>query len=258
MKYGYAKSVHEKVAEEVFPDSSDISGYSPIPCMLIGFVNRSGSNYLAELLRSTGAFTGLEEPLNDHSMRVLGARFGARTLADYVIRLHREQTRQKGQVWGMKVGWMQLAMLLRAKLVPDLLLPRMIVVRRRDVVSQAISLYIAERTAQWTTNDAQVRGRGEVEYDGQRILNTLRGIVQSYASLQQVAVLGSIPFNEVYYEDLMDCPSSVVSRLTETMSGKALAPRPDIVRIGIQRDTLDYDLKARFLTDLTDLRWEAS
>ena len=259
MRFGYAKSAHEKVAEEVFPDPSDLpAGQPTIPCLLIGFVNRSGSNYLAELLRSTGGFSGLDESLNDHSMRVLGGRYQVRSLADYIVRLHREQGRQKGSIWGMKVGWMQLAMLLRARIVPELLAPRMVLVRRRDIVSQAVSLYIAERTSQWTTNDPQAKSREEVEYDGQRILNTLRGIVQSYANLQQVALLGGIPVVDVFYEDLLDCPARIVAGLTESLSGRALGPDPSSVKIGILRDGLDAELKQRFLAELDALQWDAS
>ena len=257
MKFSYAKSVHEQIAEQVFTDLDNVvSAQAPAPCLLIGFVNRSGSNYLGELLRSTGGFVGLEEPLNDYSLRVLSEKFQVNQFSLYLERLRSEQMRYCGQLWGMKVGWLQLVLLLRTQAIPRLLTPRMVIVKRRDLIGQAVSLYIAERTAQWTAAEPAKIGRDSVEYDGQKILNTLRGIMQSYNALEQVALLAAIPITEVIYEELSDNPISEIAKLTRAICGRALGPELQAVKLRVQRDELNEQLKRRFLKDLPTMEWE--
>jgi LPS sulfotransferase NodH len=256
MEFTYEQSPHEKTLYEVFTDAPEVAPHpSRLRCVLLGFVNRSGSNYLADLLRSTGKFVGLDESLNDYSFRELAPAYGTKSFAEYLKRLHWEQASRPGQIWGMKVGWMQLTMLLRTRAIPNLLDPSLVLIRRRDVIAQAISYFIATKTQQWTTSDEAVVDRNKVVYDGQDILDIIQHIMQDYSMFDQIVTCTGLPYGEIFYEDLLDSPEKIICNIARTLCGHAFAVAPDTVRVKIQRDVVDQQFKERFLDDLSELHW---
>lgn len=256
LRFSYPKSPHERTIEEIFGEGAVVpDSEAPFSCVVVAFVNRSGSNYLAQLLKSTGAFCGFSECLNAPTIRFLAPRYGASSFSEYLKRHRTEDTRGQNRAWGLKAGWMQLAMLYRLRAIPYLLTPTIVFVRRLDLISQAVSLYIAEQTAQWTTLDKLSRPRGEVPYDGARILGHYRSIVESYGRLEQITTLCGLPTHHVVYEDLLSNANVVVANLTGALTGRKLSPTPDDVRISIQRDGLNCEFRDRFLGDLQTLEW---
>jgi LPS sulfotransferase NodH len=257
MEFTYLQSNHDAAIEELFVDSAGVPPRDQtFPCVVLGFVNRSGSNYLAELLKSTGRFAGFGECLNAYNVRYLAPRYGVSTFNDYLMRLRKEDLKNSYQTWGIKAGWMQIAMLYRTGAIPNLLRPMLIQVRRRDVISQAVSYFIAEQTAQWTSADKPAIPREKIEYDGQRILNLLRAIVDSYAKLEEIAVVSGCPYHQIFYEDLIDNPYSTITEITRFLIGRALAPVLPAVRLSIQRDQLNEEFRFRFLAELDQLKWK--
>jgi LPS sulfotransferase NodH len=258
MEYPYPKSPHERVAESLFGDLAEPSAQrETVSCVIIGFVNRSGSNYLAELLKSTGRFAGLAECLNAPTMSFLAPRYGAKTLSDYLLRHYKEDLKQQNQMWGLKAGWAQTAMMLRAGVIGNILKPTFINVRRRDIAAQAISYFIAERSNQWTSKEKQTTARGDITYDGAAILGHYRGIVDSYSKLEQITFLSGCPTHCVVYEELLDSPNSEITKLTGAILGRELTPMLSAVEISVQRDELDQTFKSRFLSELAELQWKA-
>jgi trehalose 2-sulfotransferase len=262
MKFQYPVSEHERTAEQIFESGMEVSPTDfRIECVLMAFVNRSGSNYLADLLLSTGAFAGLEEPLNSPTIRYLAPRYGTATLADYLKRVHREQTGQTGKRWGLKVGWVQLAMLIRTKALANLLSPKIIVIRRRDLVAQAVSFYIAEKTQRWiakTDNHAEGPPIEEIPYDGQQILEHLQGIMWSNFMIEKTLFLAQLPSEVIQYETLIDRPQEIISKLVGRILGHNLEPELNAVRTTIQRDGLSGQLKAQFLNEFRQLEFDCA
>lgn len=257
LTFTYTQSLHEKALDEIF-EITDVDGSAPpVNCVLIAFVNRSGSNYLAELLLSTGMFSGLEESINDHTMRYLARAKEIKSFQKYLEFLYESQTKNAGQFWGMKVGWMQLAMLLRVKAIPNALRPHVILIKRRDIIGQTISYYIAERTKQWTSNDEAMVNRNDIEYNGQAILQSMRSIMNSYSLMDQILALSNLPVIQIAYEDLLDVPHATISKITRSICGHEYSPRVGQIRINMQRDGINERLRDNFIRDLGRLKWEA-
>jgi trehalose 2-sulfotransferase len=254
MRFTYNISSHERVQREIFGPQMVESSGPTIRCVVIAFVNRSGSNYLGELLNSTGRFAGFGEYLNDFDMRQLASSIGTTSFGDYLRRLERD-TAKGGQTWGLKAGWMQLLMLLRTRAVPNVLAPTLVCIKRRDVIGQAISLFIAERTGQWKSTASLLKAK--VDYDGSAILAHMRSIMHSYAQLETAVALSGLPCLKVQYEDLLDNPQNVITGLTEKIIGHGFAPDIGAVRTDVQRNELNYSLKQSFMADLGKLEWSA-
>lgn len=255
MKYTYAPSTHDKAAGELFGEQERVAaGGEVTPCLLIGFVNRSGSNYFAELLQSTGAFAGLRESLNDNAMRLACENNELRGSRAYLEHLRRTQIEQPGQMWGVKTNWVQVAMLMRWRAIPHMLAPKMVIVSRKDILGQAVSFYIAKHTKQWRSVDEAADV--EVTYNFKQLMNTMRSVGRSYFILRQTAAMAQIPCREIVYEDLLAAPDSVIGDVTEWLVGRRLVPVQEQVGIAIQRNSRNAELKARFLEDLRTMKWE--
>jgi len=258
LQYTYPMSEHERTINEIFGDGVNVAPQPrQYPCVIIAFVNRSGSNYLAELLKSTGKFAGLGESLNAHTVKYLAPRYRAVTFADYLIRLRQEDLRGSDKVWGLKTGWMQFSMLCRSRAIPNLLRPQIILIRRRDIVAQAISYYIAEQTAQWTSKESATIDRDKITYDGAKIMKHLVSIVDSNSKLQTVLTLSGCPFEEIVYEDLIQDPDRVLLSVTEKLIGSKCRAEHSAVPIKIQRDSTSEFFIEAFRTELNNLIWTA-
>jgi LPS sulfotransferase NodH len=145
-------------------------------------------------------------------------------------------------------------MLARTGMIPNLLHPYIIFVRRRDIIGQAISFLIAEQTQQWTTLDRE--SKKDVVYDADRILLHMRGISNSYAMLEQVLTILRLPVHTVVYEEFLDRPNDIVSRIGLSIAGDALLPHLDELRLSRQRGDLTTKFRQRFYEDLASVGWE--
>ncbi len=254
MNFIYQPSHHDRALDELFGSQAVYAGPSTQRrCVIIAFVNRSGSNHIADALMSTGEFAGLEEILNEPTIRFLTPKYGSTSFPAYLERVYSEQCKSPGLTWGFKAGWMQLAMLMRTKIVPNMFRPTLILVRRRDIIAQAVSFYIADQTSRWTS---LVENKStEPRYNGQELLSILRGLCHSYAMLEQVALCSQLPSLTIIYEDFLDRPNEIISQAGLAINGRALLPRLDRLRLSMQRNELNHAFRARFLEELASMSW---
>lgn len=261
MEFTYTLSAHDKAVDAVFGKEATLEAPEALlNCTIMAFVNRSGSNYVADALRTTGRFVGFDEILNDFAVKRLSEKYKVRSLADYVKRIYAEQVTSPSQIWGLKSGWMQLAMLLRTRIIPNLIKPNIILVRRKDVVGQAISFLIAEQTQRWSAVEKNNTTTGNdsvanVNYNGARILMHLRSIYNSYAMLDQIITLAGLPTFTVVYEEFLDRPNDIVSQIGAIIGGRALLPRLEQLRHSQQRNELNHEFRLRFMAEAAAMRW---
>lgn len=256
MQFNYQATTHDRAIDVLFkePIKSD-PNVGRLSCVIVAFVNRSGSNYLCDLLRSSGVFTEINEILNDGFVTEFTRRNNVSTFDNYLKLQHDEQKASGGTVWGFKAGWAQLCMLKRTGAIPLVLNPVLLKVRRRDVLGQAISFFIAEHTNQWTTLDRAMMKREEIKYDGAKILAHLRNVMFAYSMLDQVTMLCGLPVHELVYEDLLDRPQTIISDVITTVSGQSALPDLSRLRLKVQRDDISQEFRRRFLNEMPSLNW---
>lgn len=141
----------------------------------------------------------------------------------------------------------------------DDLLPnhRWVLLTRRDLIDQAISLFIAKKTGRWLLESGdQWDANAHVKYDYFGIFADLLYTASSALSLDAYFdFLGVTPF-KLHYEDLIERPRQTLDGLFEYL--KLRAPRPlaptlddgNLVRISQHAEGLYTGLRARFLEDL--------
>jgi LPS sulfotransferase NodH len=208
---------------------------------------RSGSNLLCQYLASTGVLGRPLEYFNGPGRRTLG-------LPDYPDDREKQIAcvltigATANGIYGLKIFPEQFdlvaASLSWTRLLPDL---RFVLLKRGDLLAQAISSVRASQTKQWrSTSPAQ----GSAVYDADEIYERLRALVRDYARWDLFFARNGIDPLVVSYESLVESPQGCVDRIAGLfgLQGPALIDAR-LVDLAIQRDALSAEWKTRFLAE---------
>lgn len=253
----YPISEHERVIEAYFEQHRGEDNPGPVSPQsehdryshfVICFVNRSGSNFLARALMSTGQFGRAGEYFNHPQVTRVAADQGIRSLEDYA-RATRTMRMTPNRIFGTKLGWGQLYYLTKRRVIPNIFSDtRFILIERRDVLGQAISFSIAYQTQVW--HSEQQGSQHEYRFDPEDILSRIRGITTAYARFKEYfAVFGIRPIYVVYEELERDVVGTVQRVIEELDLPGCRDARVDPTAIGLQRQRgpLTEQVREKFL-----------
>jgi LPS sulfotransferase NodH len=218
--------------------------------VILGFVNRSGSNMIGDLLAGLDGVSGFREQLNHQQVKKFCTNKKITNFPEYILNI---ATKQDGHTFGIKASADQIRMLARWNIDDMFRDVKMIHVMRNDVVAQAVSLHFARYTQQWS-----VRHTGKdvaVPYDYNSILNKITAINDQNSDLRLTCSVLNIPVHTVLYEDF------VAAKKVGIMSiGRFLNMDLDLSRINEesqfqkQESAKKADMVLRFKNDFFD-RW---
>lgn len=182
--------------------------YEPTRKIMIAHTARSGSNWLSEMLSSTGV-CGFAEWFHGHYMAGVGERLPLDFEAN--DRAYWQKMCTANGVSASKIGWgyitKQLSHWLGPRAVHEWMMgiDNWIHLARRDKVAQAVSLYIANHTKAFTSIEAEKRGTGAVPiYNYYKIDELHCEIEQEDFRWWQWFARNDVPVMAVYYEDLVE------------------------------------------------------
>jgi LPS sulfotransferase NodH len=207
--------------------------------------HRSGSNFLCDLLASTGELGRPREYFSDKSpYRDIERN------PDMLARLLEEATTPNG-VYGLKLFTHQFD-LTRATRWPERLPNlRFILLDRRDLLGQAISYVRANQTRQYRTSDTP---HGEPRYDGKEIARHIARIAESQARWRRYFARNDITPLCMAYEDLAANPQDAVIAVARHIGiGGGVAIDEASIRLRVQRDSLSEEWRQRFVAEARDL-----
>ncbi|MDH3706026.1 MAG: Stf0 family sulfotransferase [Acidimicrobiia bacterium] len=223
---------------------------APEPALLLCFTNRSGSNYLAELLRSTQLLGRAHEAFNPPFVRRNLDRWDLheRTLVSYARNLRPRVTRRGGSPPVFKIGWHQLFVLAEYGVL-DTVFPnrRLVVIRREDLLAQAVSYTIASRTGAWTS--AHQSQDSELDIEPEEVHARIRAVLSATRHFREFAAVTGDEVLDVTYEQVEDDPQHVVDRVFEFAGLPRTPIDPSVVRTSRQRSQLNADIALRVVDD---------
>jgi LPS sulfotransferase NodH len=237
--------MHQQEIEAVFDGKLCWEGSGPViphPLVVIAFTNRSGSNHLAELMRSTGRVAGLGEALNADTVARRCEAWGVETFPGYFTEL----AERHRVPFGVKASWDQLLMLLRCR-IPEMHEGglRVVHIRRRDVVGQAISREIAWQTGKWTSLtpvETQVTPR----YDADRITRQVAAVVREDALFPMIFEAFGLAVTEVTYEALVRQPAETLRHVMQEIGQPCPEWTPSETRLAKQADATNDAFRAAY------------
>jgi LPS sulfotransferase NodH len=230
-----------------FEIPQDTAPYDKPACIML-FTNRSGSSLISEHMRASPYFGGFGEPLNHQFVKEQSVRRSTTSFLEYLQNVQRQHT-ANGELFGMKASVDQALMLMRSRVIPDYYNDvRWVLIERRDIVAQAISMYFAGQSKQWRS-DQEGKAAIEPEYDFERLRLQVQMLSQRYVAMKSFcAVFGIEPYR-ITYEDFAVDPLAGAQALAAHLGVSNAAIDSSKVSTRQQRGDRNADFIQRFLTD---------
>jgi trehalose 2-sulfotransferase len=211
---------------------------------------RSGSNLLCQYLSSTGMLGNPLEYFNGSGRRRLGYPQYPDNPSQQVGWILTEGATPNG-IYGLKIFPAQVELIEKSirwtELLPDL---RFVLLKRCDILGQALSAVRAMQTDQWRSS---MPARGPAVYDSARIYEQLQIAARDYARWDIFFARKAVTPTIIVYEDLLADPQSGVDQIAALfgLRGQARAAS-ERVDLTIQRDATTEEWRARFLAENRD------
>lgn len=235
---------HSLVTDGIVPQRA------PEPALLLCFTNRSGSNYLAELLRSTQLLGRAHEAFNPPFVQRHLERWdlNEETLVSYARNLRPRVTRQGGSPPVFKIGWHQLFVLAETGVL-DTVFPnrRLVIIRREDLLAQAVSFTIASRTGAWTS--AHRTHESDLDIEPAEVHARIRSVLAATRHFREFAAVTGDDVLEVTYEQVESDPQRVVDRIFDFAELPRTPIDPSVVRTARQRSSSNTAIAADVVAD---------
>jgi LPS sulfotransferase NodH len=170
---------------------------------------RSGSTLLGRFLHETKMAGDPQEYFNPPLIALERKRTGQAdmNLATFMKRMEQRRTSPNG-VFGIKMHYSQLLPVFRAKQPNEQVVNylrrtnKLVWIRRRDRLGQAISQAVAVKTNVWSSEDSRFKRDPDVKIHPYEIVETLRLICREDAGWEQLVAAAKLEVHEVWYEDL--------------------------------------------------------
>lgn len=196
-------------------------------CLWIATTPRSGSSFFCERLFQRARIQASAEFLNPRMLRQRGLLEGESS-----YRVSSLESLIESRMSGRKKGSSPICLKVmyahfdRARALAgvreSLGAHPVVLLQRRDVVSQAVSLYIAEFTSQWVSFKPALRDAASLPYSFQAIDRIADRIERHTALWRRTFVVSGIDYVEIYYEQVVEQPVELVNSVMRLWD---LAPR---------------------------------
>ena len=208
-----------------------------IQTYLIAMTPRSGSSYFSDLLKNTNQLAEPGEYLNPGFIPDIANAVQANNLSDYWVNLI-EKKGSKG-IFGVKTSFFHFMPLIETGL--DQLFfkeNKIIFLRRKNIVKQAISLHLATQSDIFHTNISHSKDKWEllsnIPYDNNLIKNWIDHI--NFQEKGWDNYLAKKEFIKLYYEDIVEnpknCVNNVIKYLNRTSIDTSSQPESIFKKIG--------------------------
>jgi LPS sulfotransferase NodH len=225
-------SPHRDALEAAFgPTRPDPAAPPPPARMLfLCFTNRCGSNYVAQLLASTGAFNEAGEFFNAATVLEHAAARALRSLGAYVAAL--PGLVPPHAVLAAKAAPDQLVMLADAGILDALGTgAAYVLLERQDRLAQAISRVIAAQNNAWSSAHAATIAASDLRYDRAAIETELDKISRANAAFYVFFAANNIRPLHISYESVQQDPQALASELSTLLAMPGLRVNPAAVTL---------------------------
>lgn len=237
------------------PVTPPASWSPPATSYLVCTTPRSGSTYLCRLLRGPRDMGRPDEHLAE-GRNTAARKAGGAAWMEAILR----DGRTANGVFGVKLFPPHHQALLQAGIKAEDWLPglRYVLLRRRDLLGQAISFAIALQTDQWVSWLGPERPR-EPQYDAALIARLFDRVVEWEGYWRRYFALTAVTPLELDYEEVQQRPSQAVAAIRAHL-GLPAAPQAEPsephLPTRMQRTSRNDEWRQRFLADLDRLGYD--
>jgi LPS sulfotransferase NodH len=217
----YAKGIFESISADGGSPDPRSDRHVSTRTFAVAMLPRTGSTALCSLLARTGLLGMPEEYLNPRGpLQHWSKELKVTDAESYFDSLRRERTTENG-VFGLKTTFDDFRPLLETSSARAFLGEiRFIYLTRTDLLSQAISEYMAEESGIWhrdpngnPLDSTAVKAADDVEFNQEKILQIVDRFVAMQVAWERFFVLYGVSPLRISYEQLCDDAAGVVSRI---------------------------------------------
>jgi LPS sulfotransferase NodH len=215
--------------------------------LIVCAVPRSGSNYLSQLMESTGVLGIPREYFNGPGRR----HYDDPNYPDdprAQLALIRSRGATPNGIYGLKIHPFQVEAL-KATLDPFTELPgaRAVLLRRGDLLAQGISWARVQQTKQHRASDAQHKAP---TYDSKLIRKSTEFIERQNRFWRKYLKRRGIVPVQILYEDLYRDPQAQIDRIRSFIGLREAAPiDTSLISVTVQRNESSEEWRQRFITE---------
>lgn len=187
---------------------------------VICFTNRCGSNWLSALLAATDLVGHADEFFNAPRFIKTAEKTDTKSFSEAFKNQATSKIEQKADSFIVKLSWDQLLFFAKMRVIPDMMPnTKYILMHRRNVAAQALSMLVAEQTGQWTSgwNSGKNGKRDLNAISDVAIQKTIDEITFKYQQFWRFFATFGIQPVEIYYEDIVENPLAEVTRLVDEL-----------------------------------------
>ena len=207
------------------------------PTYLVAMTPRSGSSYFMDLLKKTEQLGDPGEYLNLSFIPNISTSLQVNNLSDYWIKLI--ERKKSTNIFGIKASFFHCHPLIETGL-DELLFKdnKIIFLRRKNIVKQAVSLYLANTSNIFHTNISHSTDKWKqldgVAYDNKLIRESIEHIYIQEKGWERYLI--NKEFLPLYYEDIVkapnDCINNVLSFLNRSPVNEVIHTESIFKKIG--------------------------
>lgn len=228
---------HDMLSEVPFKDRKTL---------VIASTGRSGSHYLGHFLSRQKGFGYPLEYVNFKNFKIWKERFSTKSFDDTLEKIIENRTSDNG-VFGIKTHWSHLKHFTRRggihRYLPN---PFFLILSRRDLVAQAVSLHKARMDGVWISS---MPGNGkEAEYSFRGIEKALKSVVIDTARWRYFVECNGLRSLYLFHEDIVHSPERSLNTIADFL-GVDKPQTPFISSTSRQGTNKNLEWKERFLEE---------
>ena len=221
------------------------------PVVLVCFINRSGSNFLMEILGNDTQFHVGEEIFDSRFTIAACKDLDIQRYDEYLVQLFAHANSAKKTLCA-KVSWDQLYLLTKIGFIGKVLTNvKFVLVYRQDVIDQAISYFIAQTTGTWkTSKEVQPSELAFSDNDCENIVKHAQWFLTSKTYFELYFQLFQRQYLELSYEELSSRkPKDVLALVRRDVFGEKKYGGPKDIQISLKIQRNENSRKIREYLD---------
>lgn len=220
------------------------------------FTNRSGSNYLAELLASGQVLPMAGENLNFDTVIDHARQKFLRSFQEYFSFLVRH-TQENGVVC-IKIAPAHIELLGQSGIFDQIISrSRFILIERSDKLAQAISHLIAFQTGRFMSTMSGLEQNKKPDFDREKLDEIISNIANEYRDFSLFFARNGILPAHVIYEQMVADPAKSMSFVGSVLGLPGLEIKPDKMRLDRQAGSLNAEWREKYLQhDIAEMNAE--
>jgi LPS sulfotransferase NodH len=214
--------------------------------LLLCYTNRSGSNYLAELLASNGRIRRAGENLNAETVLNHSRKRDFKTFYDYFNFLVRHT--QLNNFVSLKVAPAHIELLAVSGILDQIIERcKFVVIERNDKLGQAISHSIAFHTGKFMSTMPDKANIPPPVFDAEELTTIIENIAEAYKQFNLFFARNGIVPVHVAYEHLVSRPGPIVRYIGQEIGLPDLSVDPKNITLEKQASKLNQEWRRLYL-----------